>query len=192
MNGGWTFLTGFLRNPVGVGAICPSSRILARAMTHGLELLPGETVIELGPGTGAFTGYIDRIIPNSDDYLGIEQDVKFVEVLNDQFPDLRVIVGQAENTHQIHHNSGRKPVKAIISSIPFAAVKDNAQIKIVADLRQLLPTGSIFRTFQYLHTYRLPLATRFRRRMDGITTTFYRSRLVMANIPPAFVLTWIV
>jgi len=192
MNGGWTFLTRFLRDPIGVGAVCPSSRILARAMIHGLELSPGETVIELGPGTGAFTGYIDRIIPDSDDYLGIEQDVKFVEVLNDQFPDLRVIVGQAENTHKIHHNSGHKPVKAIISSIPFATVKDNAQIKIVADLRQLLPTGSIFRTFQYLHTYRLPLATRFRRRMDGITTTFYRSRLVMANIPPAFVLTWIV
>ncbi len=192
MNGGWIFLTRFLRDPIGVGAVCPSSRILARAMTNGLELSPGDTVIELGPGTGAFTGYIDKIIPDSDDYLGIEQDVKFVEVLNNQFPGLRVIVGQAEDTHQIHLDSGYKPVKAVISSIPFALVKDNAQIKIVDDLRRLLPPGSIFRTFQYLHTYRLPLAARFRRRMDEISTTFYRSKPVMANIPPAFVLTWIV
>ena len=192
MNGGWTFLTRFLRNPIGIGAICPSSRILARAMIDGLDLSPGETIMELGPGTGAFTSHLNKIIPDSCDYIGIEQDEKFVKHLHEQFPDLRFIAGRAENAHQIHHNSGSKPVKAVISSIPFATVKDNAQIKIVADLRQLLPTGSIFRTFQYLHTYRLPLATRFRRRMDGITTTFYRSRPVMANIPPAFVLTWIV
>lgn len=191
MNGGWTFLTRFLRDPIGIGAVCPSSRILARAMTHGLDLSPGETVIELGPGTGAFTGYINKLIPDPYDYLGIERDVKFVEILNDQFPDLRFIAGRAEDTHQLYLNSGRKPVKVIISSVPFAGVKDDAQIKIVDDLRLLMPVGAIFRTYQYLHAYCLPLSIRFRRRMDEIAPVFHRSTPVLGNFPPAFALTWI-
>lgn len=191
MNGRWTFFTRFLRDPIGIGALCPSSRILARTMTHGLDLSPGETVIELGPGTGAFTGYINKLIPDPDDYLGIERDVKFIEILNDQFPNLRFIAGRAEDTHQHHLNSGRKPVKVIISGIPFSVVKDEAQIKIVDDLRLLMPVGSIFRTYQYLHTYCLPLSIRFRRRMDEITPVFYRSKPILGNFPPAFALTWI-
>jgi len=191
VNGGWTFLTRFLRNPIGIGAICPSSKILARAMIQGLDLSPGETVIELGPGTGAFTGYINRLLPDPDDYIGIERDVKFVEILNHQFPDLRFIAGQAENTHQLHLNSGRKPVKAIISGLPFAGVKDDVQIKIVDDLRLLMPVGSIFRTYLYLHTYYPPPSIRFRRRMNEIMPVFHRSKPILGNFPPAFALTWI-
>jgi len=186
-----TFLTRFLRDPVGIGAVCPSSRLLARAMLRGLDLSPGETVIELGPGTGAFTDYISRLISDPDDYLGIEQDIKFVEVLNDQFPDLRFIAGRAENTHQHHLNSGCNPVKIIISGVPFAGVNDDTQIKIVEELQNLMPAGSIFRTFQYLHTYFLPYSIRFRKRMDEIAPVFHRSTPVLGNIPPAFVLTWI-
>jgi len=191
MDGGWTFLKRFLRNPVGVGAICPSSRILARAMIDGLELSPGETILELGPGTGAFTSYLNKIIPDPWDYIGVEQDKKFVEHLHEQFPDLRFIAGRAENAHQLHLNSGRKPVKVIISSLPFAGMNDEAQLKIVDDLQRLMPAGSIFRTFQYLHASYLPLSIRFRRRMDKIAPVFYRSPPILANIPPAFVLTWV-
>ena len=191
MTGSWTFISRFLRNPVGVGAVCPSSRMLARAMTHGLDLSPGETIIELGPGTGAFTGCINSMLSDPEDYLGIEQEGKFVEVLNNQFPDLRFITGRAEDTRQLHHNSGRNPVKIIISGVPFAGINDENQIKIVGELQHLMPVGSMFRTFQYLHTYFLPYSIRFRKRMDEFAPTFHRSTLVLRNIPPAFVLTWI-
>jgi len=192
MTSNWTFLTRFLRDPMRIGAICPSSQMLARAMTHGLDLSPGETVIELGPGTGAFTECINRLLPDPNDYLGIEQDGKFVEVLNNQFPDLRFITGRAENTRQLHLNSGRNPVKIIISGVPFAGVNDDNQIKIVGELQHLMPAGSMFRTFQYLHTYFLPYSIRFRKRMDEIAPVFHRSTPILGNIPPAFVLTWII
>ncbi len=64
-NDHWLFLTHFRKSPRTVGAIAPSSQQLARKMLDGLELEPGTRVVELGPGTGAITGEIDRRLPDS-------------------------------------------------------------------------------------------------------------------------------
>ena len=42
----------YLRRPLGVGALAPSSASLARAMVRVLDPKPTDTVVELGPGTG--------------------------------------------------------------------------------------------------------------------------------------------
>ena len=51
---GWTFFRQWLKNPLRVAAISPSSRQLVRQM---MTQLPkhSERVIELGGGTGVFT-----------------------------------------------------------------------------------------------------------------------------------------
>jgi len=55
-----------LKNPLSVCALTPSSRMLARAMARGLEIKPNESVMELGPGTGALTDQIRHILPDDD------------------------------------------------------------------------------------------------------------------------------
>jgi phospholipid N-methyltransferase len=52
---GLKFLGAFLREPFTVGSCWPSSSALSRALVGGCEFKPGDTVVELGPGTGAFT-----------------------------------------------------------------------------------------------------------------------------------------
>lgn len=52
------FLTAFLRAPFSTGAIAPSSCALAPQMIAGVDLARARTVVEVGPGTGAFTGAI--------------------------------------------------------------------------------------------------------------------------------------
>ncbi len=52
-----------------MGAVASSSEKLAMAMVKGLKLNPDELIIELGPGTGAFTQQISRIIPEGASYL---------------------------------------------------------------------------------------------------------------------------
>jgi hypothetical protein len=47
-----------------------------------------------------------------------------------------------------------------------------------------------FRTFQYVHAYCLPAARRFRRLMAERFSRCARSRPVLWNVPPAFVLTY--
>ena len=52
------FLKSYLSTPGNVGAVAPSSPYLARRMIEELDLEGADTVVELGPGTGAFTGFI--------------------------------------------------------------------------------------------------------------------------------------
>jgi phospholipid N-methyltransferase len=184
------FLKAFIRNPAGIGAIVPSAPELARAMMDGIELGPGETVLELGPGTGAFTTHIREIIPCADDYLGIELETRFVELLELRFPDLQFIGASAAEATSIHQESGLGPVKVIISSLPFASLMGSVRDAIIDNLEQLMNPGCLFRTFQYVHSYPMPSAIRFRRRMEARFGDCHRSRAVLPNLPPAYVLTW--
>ena len=184
------FLKAFLRDPVGIGALAPSSRILAREMVRGLKLKDGETILELGPGTGSFTTQIHRIIPGPEAYLGIEREPVFVKLLNRRFPDLHFATAPAEKIGAIYEQSGLTQVKVIISSLPFTGVKSSMHDIIIESIDPLMAPGCIFRTFQYVHTYRLPSAVRFRNKMRGISGRYHRSQVILRNFPPAFVLTW--
>ncbi|MFH1038159.1 MAG: hypothetical protein V1789_05760 [PVC group bacterium] len=185
-----TFLRTFLQNPVGIGSITPSSRSLAREMVRGLELKSGETVLEFGPGTGSFTSQIQRIIPDPSAYLGIECEPAFVRLLSRRFPDLDFVAAPAENVKTIYEQSGLEPIRAIISGLPSTGVKSSVHDLILESIESLMTPGCIFRTFQYVHTYWLPSAVRFRKKMSRIYGRHYRSRAVLRNVPPAFVLTW--
>ena len=184
------FLRAFLRNPGSVGAIVPSAPELARAMVEGLDLHPGDTLLELGPGTGAFTEKIRVILPDGSSYLGIEREQGFVELLQQRFPDLDFVTGSAEDAYQIHHRSGLGEVKAIVSSLPFATLLADVRNNIIEDVEQFMTPDCVFRTFQYVHAFPLPAAVRFRRAMDDRFGPFHRSRAVLPNVPPAYVLTW--
>ena len=52
------FARRWLKDPMKVGAVAPSSPVLARAMVKALDLEPGQTCLEIGPGTGAFTEHL--------------------------------------------------------------------------------------------------------------------------------------
>ncbi|MCK5943280.1 MAG: phospholipid methyltransferase, partial [Planctomycetes bacterium] len=45
-----------------------------------------------------------------------------------------------------------------------------------------------FRTFQYVHAYRMKAARRFRRRMEERFEQFERIGPILRNVPPAYVL----
>ena len=66
-----SFVKVFLRNPAQVGALAPSSKTLASKMVTDLDLGAGDSILELGPGTGAVTRQIHAILPTETTYLGI-------------------------------------------------------------------------------------------------------------------------
>ena len=55
------FLREFISQPGSIGAVTPSGKVLASRMLDGISLDRSSVVVELGPGTGAFT---------ADDLLG--------------------------------------------------------------------------------------------------------------------------
>ena len=184
------FLQAFLRSPTRVGAVAPSSPALAARMVEGLVVAHGETVVEFGPGTGPFTDAIARVLPDPACYVGIERDPGFHRLLAARFPQLRLVEGSAEDAPQHLREAGREKVKAVICGLPFASLPPSVQDAVIAALDEMIKPGAEFRTFQYLHSFPLPTAVRFRRRMDALFGPHKRSRAVWRNLPPAFVFTW--
>jgi phosphatidylethanolamine/phosphatidyl-N-methylethanolamine N-methyltransferase len=181
----------FLRSPRNIGAIAPSSPVLARAMVRDVDLGGGAVrVVELGPGTGAFTSAIVSRLGPSARYLAIDREAAFVERLRELWPQIECVCASAAMLPALAADRGLAPVDHIISGLPFASLPGAVTTQILDGIEQTLRPGGTFTTFQYVHAYGLPPAVAFRhdinRRMGGQPTR----RLVVWNIPPAFVLTW--
>jgi phosphatidylethanolamine/phosphatidyl-N-methylethanolamine N-methyltransferase len=190
MNEHLQFLQAFLKNPLYVGAISPSSPDLARAMIEGVRPDENSVVLELGVGTGAITKFLRGAVPSEKSYLGIEINEEFVEKLKADFPDLQFVCGSAGDAVGIHKNAGLGKVKYIVSGLPFASLPKDVSEAILHEVDKFMAEGCLFRTFQYAHAYRLPPAVKFRRYMEERYGKVKRSSLVLKNMPPAFTLTW--
>jgi phospholipid N-methyltransferase len=184
------FLGTFLRHPLRVGAVLPSSRFLARALTGGLALKPGDLVVEFGPGTGPITTLLRAEVRRGVRYLGIERDRGFHGILQQRFPEMTFHQGSAEDVARILGEHGLPAPRAIVSGLPFATLPSEAQDRIIAGTLAVLAPGGEFRTFQYVHAYRMAAARRFRKLMAERFHGFRRLGPVLRNVPPAYVLSY--
>ena len=187
------FFAAFVKSPKHVGAIAPSSDALAKAMVQDIALDREQTVVEFGPGTGSFTKALQKRFAheNADaKYLGIERDEGFVKILRKRFPDMDFVHGSAEHMPVYHKQIELPPVGTVVSGLPFASLPITVQDSITDMLSSTLSGGTMFRTFQYVHAYGLPAAVRFRKRMKDLGLQLESRRVILCNLPPAFVLSW--
>jgi phospholipid N-methyltransferase len=179
----------FVRNPRTVGAVAPSSAALARQMVAGLDLHQAR-VVELGPGTGAFTRAIVPELGPAARFLAIDIDPTFIETLRTRFPQVDFVCGSAEQLPAFAAERGLDSVDHILSGLPFASLPASITRGILDGIERTLRRGGTFTTFQYVNAYGMSAAVAFRqdlsRRLGGEPTR----RLVMRNLPPAWVLTW--
>ncbi|MBS1797942.1 MAG: hypothetical protein JSS81_29245 [Acidobacteria bacterium] len=190
MNENLQFLQAFLKNPLKVGAIAPSSPELAAKMLEGIEPAENNIVIELGVGTGAITKFLRPKIPHRDAYLGIELDRHLVRSLQRNFHDLHFVCGNACDLYSIHQKSGLGKVGYIICCLPFVSLPNDVGEKILRQVDKFMDEGCTFRTFQYAHGYYMPSAIKLREHMRNRYGRSKRSKLVVKNVPPAYTLTW--
>lgn len=184
------FLGTFLKHPASIGAGLPSSRRLAHLLVGGLDLAPGDLIVEFGPGTGPMTRRLQQGMPGGARYLGIEIDRGFCAELPNRFPDFDFVHGSAANVAAILAERGLSRPRLIVSGIPFASLRAGAQHKIVSGIADVLHEDGEFRTFQYVHSYGLPASRRFRAMMEERFGEFERLGPVLRNVPPAYVLAY--
>jgi phospholipid N-methyltransferase len=184
------FFQAFLKNPLKVGAIAPSSSELAKKMLVGIEPSENSVVLELGVGTGAFTKQIREIIPNKDAYLGVELDKNLVKCLRNKFPEMRFMRGNACKSFALHQRSRLGKVDYILSGLPFVSMPNEVNDVIFAQIEKFMEQGCMFRTFQYAHGYYMPSAIKLREFMRNRYGVSQKSPLIVKNVPPAFTLTW--
>jgi len=190
MNENIEFLQAFLKNPLKVGAITPSSPELAQKMVE--EIFPNKKniVLELGVGTGAITKFLQEVVPDKESYLGIEIDKTLVGSLKKNYANLRFVCGNARDVFALHQKSKLGKVGYIICCLPFVSLPNEVGEEIFAEIDRFMQTGCIFRTFQYAHGFFFPSAIKLREYMETRYGKAEKSPLVMKNVPPAYTLTW--
>jgi phospholipid N-methyltransferase len=180
----------FLRHPGTVGTVAPSSARLAREMVAALEPGRPQIVVELGPGTGAFTEAIVERLRPGDRLLAIELEPDFVRQLRKRFPSLDCACASAIDLVALARERDFAAVDHIVSGLPFASLPPATSRGVLDAIHGVLRPGGTFTTFQYVHAYALPRAVEFRREVGARLGDPASRSLVLWNIPPAFVLRW--
>jgi phospholipid N-methyltransferase len=180
----------FLRHPRTIGAIAPSSAALAVAMVDTFDLGGAIRVVELGPGTGVFTAALVARLGPAARLLAIDREPAFIARLRDRWPHVEAVCDSAAALPALASARGLLPVDVIISGLPFASLPQATTQEILDGIQTALRPGGSFSTFQYVHAYRFPAAVAFRRSISERMRSQPGRRLVMRNVPPAYVLNW--
>ncbi|MFW5418162.1 methyltransferase domain-containing protein [Nocardiopsis sp. CNT-189] len=182
-----TVVREFCRSPVHTGALSPSSRRLAEAVTVVVPGTGEPVVVELGPGTGPFTGAIQRRLGGRGRHLAVEINPRFAEVVSARFPGAEVVRRDAAELRGLLEERGIGGADAVVSGLPWAVFTPRAQRSILSAVAASLAPGGAFTTFTYEHARPLPAAIRFRRLLGAVFEEVVTGRTVWANLPPAVV-----
>ncbi len=180
------FFNDFITKPRQTGAICASSPALAQKMVEGIAWESSQNIVEIGPGTGAFTSEILKKKHKNAPFVAIEINPKMVEILHKKFPKLTVENDNAENLSAILAKYAMNFCDVIISGIPWTVLPEPAQDALLAAIAQNLKADSgTFATFMYaLPTLR---KKKFVKKLHRYFSKVRVSDVVWRNIPPAFV-----
>jgi phospholipid N-methyltransferase len=170
------FLRSFLAHPRQVGAVLPTSQ---RAVSDMLDLAPlpqATLVVELGSGTGSYTGAIlDRLSPQAR-LIAFEIEPAMADGLRRKLPDprLQVVTGSAEDLLTVL--AGDRP-EVVVSALPFTSLPAGLGRTILERAAQSLAAGGTLLVLQYSPFIASTLSQLFRS---------VRRRICFLNVPPAF------
>lgn len=169
------------------GAIAPSSRALAELIVESAGVGRAEAVVELGPGTGVFTGQILQKLPVNARFVAIERNPAFSRSLRKKYPKLAVVDGCASRLQNLLQSNGIQRADAVVSGLPWAIFNETTQASILTEVRGAVGEAGTFATFAYFGPHWLAAGRSFRRLLERNFASVRISRTVLCNVPPAFV-----
>jgi phospholipid N-methyltransferase len=182
-----SFLTQLARDPRAVGAIAPSGMPLAERITAAIPRTGQPLVVELGPGTGAFTRVIQQRLAGQGTHLALEINPTFAERLAREHPAVDVIQADAGALASLLTERNLPRAEAIVSGLPWAVFTAEKQQEILAAVVAALADDGAFTTFAYQHARWAPPARRLHRTLRELFEEVVVGGTVWANLPPAVV-----
>ncbi len=179
------FWKSFVKHPRYTGAIAPSSQRLAQGMLARTDLRTARFVVELGPGTGAFTASILAALPPGAELLAIERNPELASFLRCRLPRARVVCDDAANLGRYLANRPHPPA-AIFCGLPLSWLPARERTRILDVVADALPPGSTFTLFQYVHAAPTPPGRQVHRALRARFQHIERFP-VWWNLPPAYV-----
>ncbi|MBK8631437.1 MAG: methyltransferase domain-containing protein [Sphingomonadales bacterium] len=173
------FLKGFIKHPVMVGSIIPSSVTLIEHMLSRVDWAQCKLFVEYGPGVGTFTPHILKRLAPDATYLAIDLNPEFIDYLAETVTDnrFRAVLGSAADVEQIVRDSGFEKADYVLSGLPFSTLPEGVGPAIAAATHRVLNSGGAFLVYQFRARARDFMAPYFTRIDNGFEWW---------NIPPCF------
>jgi len=178
----WQFLRGFLKNPVMVGSVIPSSRLLIDKMLGPVDWEITRLFVEYGPGVGTFTRPIlDRLAPDAT-LVTIDTNPDFTRYLKQSIDDPRLVAvnGSAADVEQILAERELGAADYVLSGLPFSTLPPGVGDSIAKATAKVIRPGGAFLVYQFSPKVRAFIAPYFAPIRRGFE---------WVNVPPA-VLFW--
>ena len=174
----WQFLRGFLKNPVMVGSIIPSSRVLIDKMLGEVDWGNTRLFVEYGPGVGTFTRpLLEKLGPEAT-LVTIDTNADFTSYLKESIDDPRLVAvtGSAAEVDKILADRGLGKADFVLSGLPFSTLPPGVGDAIAKATADVIRPGGAFLVYQFSPKVRDFIAPHF----DRIDRGFE-----WINVPPA-------
>jgi phosphatidylethanolamine/phosphatidyl-N-methylethanolamine N-methyltransferase len=171
------FIRSWIEKPLSIGAVTPSSRVLARAMEAYVDPNAKGPVIELGPGTGPVTEALVEQGIDPRRLILLEFDPTFCRLLRERYPGAAVVHGDAYSLKRVLGGHLAEPAAAVVSSLPLFTKPLKTRLKLVYEAFALMVPGAPFVQFTYATMPPIPKA------LDRVRSE--ASERIWMNIPPA-------
>jgi phospholipid N-methyltransferase len=174
----WQFLRGFIKNPVMVGSVIPSSRVLIEKMLAPVDWANTRLFVEYGPGVGTFTRPVLDLLGPDATLVTIDTNPDFTRYLKESIDDPRLvaITGSAADVDKILEDRGLGAADYVLSGLPFSTLPPGIGAEIAEATSSVIRPGGAFLVYQFrpkvLHFIR-PHFERIERGFEWV------------NVPPA-------
>jgi len=147
----WQFLRGFLKNPVMVGSVIPSSRVLIDKMLEPVDWANTRLFVEYGPGVGTFTRpVLDRLSPDAT-LVTIDTNPDFTRYLKQSIDDPRLVAvsGSAADVEEILAGRNLGSADYVLSGLPFSTLPPGVGDAIAEATAKVIRPGGAFLVYQF-------------------------------------------
>jgi phospholipid N-methyltransferase len=178
----WQFLRGFLKNPVMVGSVIPSSRVLIDKMLGPVDWENTKLFVEYGPGVGTFTRPILKRLSPDATLVTIDTNPDFTRFLKQSIDDPRLVTvtGSAADVENILAERELGAADYVLSGLPFSTLPPGVGDDIAKATATVIRPGGAFLVYQFSPKVRNFIEPHFARIRRGFE---------WVNVPPA-VLFW--
>ncbi len=147
----WQFLRGFIKNPVMVGSIIPSSRILIDKMLDPVDWANTRLFVEYGPGVGTFTRPILDLLGSDATLLTIDTNPDFTQYLRERIDDPRLVTvtGSAADVEKILAERELGQADYVLSGLPFSTLPPGVGDSIAEATSNVIRPGGAFLVYQF-------------------------------------------
>ncbi len=149
MNGRTFFFQEFLKHPLQIGSVIPSSRFLEKRVVDTAKVKSAKFIVELGPGVGGITRAVLEAGSPDLRLLSIEINPNFHAFIKN-IKDERLIahLGDALELKKIISQYGLDAPDAVISGIPFSTMSESCGSRIIKAIFDVLAPGGRFVAYQ--------------------------------------------